>query len=69
MANQAELNTKPPQRVPDTASATAPRIPTDTAMSKMNSQSQIIKCVRKPTTREMPGKSLEELMAVVALEE
>ena len=70
MANQGELNAKPPApRIPDTSSAMAPRIPTVTAISNMSSQSQIVKHMRKQTTAKMPGKTQEELMAVVAFEE
>lgn len=56
----------PPQEY---QSAMAPRIPTVTAISNMSSQSQIVKHMRKQTTAKMPGKTQEELMAVVAFEE
>ena len=69
MANQGESNAKPPQRVPDIPSATAPRISTDTAMPKMISQSPIINRMRKQTTTQMPGKTQEELTVAVAFEE
>lgn len=66
MATQAEANAKPPWKVQDTLSITAPRIPTDKAIPKMSVPSQIIKRMRKPTITKMPGKTQEKLIAVVA---